>query len=515
MALRPGGAPLNIANGVREFAQSTPHALAVIDGDRSITYRQLADRAARFANALASQGLAQGARVGVLLGNRLEYCEIAAGLAMGGFVAVPINPRLTPSEATYILEHSGATAIVVDHPLATVSQPWQETKQPVSITIDGTDPGSDYESLLTASTAIDPRAYVDETDPFCITYTSGTTGNPKGVLISHRSRCLTFTATALEWGLGPSKRTIAVAPMYHGAGFAFGYGAVYVGGTVSMLRAFDAKTLLAMIQAFRPSSVFLVPTHGQMLRALSDDVVDSFDTTSLETLYFNAAALPYPLKQWVRTHFPTAGIHELYGSTEAGIVTNLRPAEPGSQMDKANCVGQAWFMTELKLLDDDGRPVAPGTPGELFCRSPFLMNGYLDNDEATAACTTTDGFLSSGDVAIMDEDACVYIVDRKKDLVISGGTNIYPREVEDVLFTHEAIADVAVIGMPHDTWGEQVTACIVFKAEQSATPDELDAHCRQTLGGYKIPRAFVVMDALPRNATGKVLKRELRLSVTL
>ena len=505
------GAELNIANGIREFAIATPDTIAVVDGARSISFASLYERACRLANALHDGGLRPGDPVGVLMGNRLEYCEIAAGLALAGLPMVPVNPRLTTAEVTYILTHSGAKGMILDEPLARIAAAWAMSgRSTCALSTDGTSLGADYEETLLSCSTVDPRVATSENDPFCIAYTSGTTGNPKGVLISHRSRCLTFYATALEWGLGPSKKTIAVAPMYHGAGFAFGYGAAFVGGTVAMLRSFDARTLLQMIQDFRPSSVFLVPTHAQMLRALTDEVVDSFDTSSLDTLYFNAAALPYPLKQWVRARFPHVGIHELYGSTEAGIVTNLRPT--GS--DKANCVGPAWFMTEIRILDDNGNDVANGTPGELFSRSPFLMNGYLNNDEATEACTTTDGFLSSGDIAVRDADNDIFIVDRKKDLVISGGVNIYPREVEDVLLLHPAVADVAVIGLPHETWGEQVTACVVLRADSAASAEDLEAHCRRSLGGYKVPRQFAFLAVLPRNAAGKVLKRELRTIVT-
>ena len=510
MPVLPRGAELNIANGVREFAVARPSTVAVVDGERTITYLQLRDRSARLAQALLVAGCRPADRVGVLLGNRLEYCEIAAGLAMAGLTMVPVNPRLTPAEASFILGHSGASALVLDGALSAIAAPWVEMARPIVVSIDTDDLGPGYEAALHGvARAHDPAVAVRETDPFCIAYTSGTTGNPKGVMVSHRSRALTFYATALEWGLGPAKTTIAVAPMYHGAGFAFGYGAVFVGGTVHMMRAFDGERLLHMIATDRPGSVFLVPTHAQMLRALGDDAVDRSDTSSLDTLYFNAAALAYPLKQWVTAHFPTAGVHELYGSTEAGIVTNLRPTD----IDKPGSVGPPWFMTEVRVVDDNGDLVTAGTAGELFSRSPFLMNGYLDDDEATAACTTHDGFLSSGDVAVIDDDNYVFIVDRKKDLIISGGANIYPREVEDALVTHPAVADVAVIGLPHAIWGEQVAACLVLRPGCSVTEAELDAHCRIGLGGYKIPRQYTFVDALPRNASGKVLKRELRATV--
>jgi len=508
MTIRRNGAPLNIANGIREFAIATPNATAVVDGDRTLTYAALDERARRVANLLLSHGRSPGDRIAVVLGNRLEYPEIAAGIGRAGMQMVPVNPRLTADEIAYIVGHSEARTTILDDTLsAAVAPAIEQHTQDLVLGIGGTQLGGDYEAALAQASTNDAGVEVDETAPFCVAYTSGTTGRPKGVMISHRSRSLTFYGTALEWGLGPGRRTIAVAPMYHGAGFAFGYGALHCGGELWMLRAFDPQQLLAMIAQSRAQSVFLVPTHAQMMRALGDETVKSFDTSHLETLYFNAAAMPHPLKLWVNEMFPHTGLHELYGSTEAGIVTNCRPADV---LRKPGSVGPPWFMTEVRVVGDDGATVAPGGTGELFSRSPYLMNGYLNDPEGTAACTTADGFLTSGDVVRVDEDNYIYIVDRKKDLIISGGTNIYPREIEDVLVKHPSVRDVAVVGLPNETYGEEVAAFVVIAAGADAAAAALDAHCRASLASFKVPRRYEFVNALPRNAAGKVLKRELR-----
>ncbi|GIH02380.1 acyl-CoA synthetase [Rhizocola hellebori] len=480
---------LSIAGGVREFARATPKTVAVIDGERQLTYAELDDRSSRLAQALLGRGLTPGDRVGVLLGNRMEYPEIAAGLAKAGLVMVPLNPRLTMPEIEFILDHSQARAWIADGDYS------------CTLRLDDT-----YEKALAEASSHDPRIAVDERETFCVAYTSGTTGDPKGVQISHRSRVLTFYASALEWGLGPGRRTIAVAPMYHGAGFAFGYTAVFCGGTVSMLRSFDPAALLEMIARDRAQSVFLVPTHAQLLRPLMDG---SHDLSSLDTLFFNAAALPKPLKEWVLDAFAGVGVHELYGSTEAGVVTNLRPAHARS---KAGSVGHPWFATEVRVVDDEGQPVPAGTPGELFSRSPYLMNGYLHNEAATAACTTQDGFLTSGDVVVVDDEGFISIVDRKKDVIITGGVNVYPRDVEEALVTHPLVREAAVVGVPDERWGESVTAFVV--CHDSLTTEALDAHVRERLAGYKTPKSYQVVEALPRNAAGKVLKRQLRDELT-
>ncbi|MGW0808664.1 class I adenylate-forming enzyme family protein [Nonomuraea sp. NPDC002799] len=499
--MRPGYA-LSIAGGIRELAAASPATVAVVDGDRRLTYRGLDDRSSRLANVLLGAGLRPGERVAVLLGNRLEYPEVAAGIAKAGLAMVPLNPRMAPAESAYILGHSGARALIAD-------QTWAAAVEGVALpdtllSLGGAGFGPSYEAALTMADAADPRIEVGELEPFCVAYTSGTTGRPKGVVISHRSRSLTFYASALEWGLGPGRRTIAVAPMYHGAGFAFGYAPVCTGGAVAMLRSWDPERLLAMIEKERAQSVFLVPTHAHMLRALGPEALRAYDLSSLDTLYFNAAALPGALKEWVLDAFPGVGVHELYGSTEAGIVTDCRPADARR---KLGSVGRPWFMTEVRIVDDEGNPARRG---ELFSRSPYLMNGYLDDPEATAACTTPDGFLTSGDIVERDDEGFIYVVDRKKDMIISGGVNIAPREVEEVLSAFPGVAEAAVVGLPDERWGERVAAFVVALPGADLDVGALVAHCRTRLSGPKVPRRIEVVGALPRNAAGKILKRALK-----
>lgn len=506
MPIDPAGAPLSIANGIREFARSTPRAVAVIDGDRQLTYADLGDRSRRLANVLLGRGLARGERVAVLIGNRAEYPEIACGIAMAGLVMVPLNPRLTTTEARYILENSGAKAIVLDDALSAVVAQAATELDLFALSIECNGVATSYEDALASAVDTDPQIRVDESEPFCIAYTSGTTGKPKGVAISHRSRSLTFYCSALEWGLSAGRRSVAVAPMYHGAGFAFGYAPVHTGGTVIMLRKWDPAELLTLIEKEKAQSVFLVPTHAQMLRALGPEALAGHDLSSLDTLYFNAAALPWDLKQWVMEAFPGVGVHELYGSTEAGIITNLRPVD---MRRKPGSVGHPWYMTEVRVLNADGEPVGPGEPGQLYSRSPFLMNGYHNDPEATEACTTEDGFLTCGDLVTLDDEGYIHIVDRVSDTIISGGVNIYPREVEEVLAAHPSVVEAGVVGVPSEKWGQQVAAYVVLQRGAEGDIAALEAHCREQLAGYKVPRCWQFIGALPRNAGGKVLKRHL------
>ncbi len=499
-------AEMNIAHGIREFARCTPRRVAVIDADRQLTFAEVDDRSSRLACALRTAGLSAGDRVAVLAWNRLEFVEVAAGIAKAGLLMIPLNPRGVAQEHAYILEHSRTRALIVDDELLAGIDGIADGLDLVLV-LGPEGPGQPYEQVLTRAGVTDPQASPAEREPFCIQYTSGTTGKPKGVLLSHRSRVLTMFAGGLDWGIGPGRRTAAIAPMALGAGFAFGYMGPYLGGTTVMMQKWDAAGFLALVERHRLQSVFLVPTHAYGIRAVTEEPAAQFDLSSLETIYFNAAALPVPLKKWVIEAFPGVGIHELYGSTEGSVVTSLRPERA---LDRAGSVGHPWFATEVKLVDDEGRPVPAGQPGELYSRSPMVMNGYLNDPVATAASLTDDGWCSAGDVAVADDEGFIYIIDRKKDLIISGGQNIYPREIENVIVGLAGISEVAVVGVPDEKWGERVCAHVVPAAGAALDPQVLEAGVRSQLAGYKVPREWHFTSSLPRNANGKVMKNVLR-----
>ncbi len=499
------GVQLHMAAGIREFGHATPRRVAVTDGDREYTFAELDSRSNRLAQAVLARGIRPGERLAILSNNRYEYFEIAAAMAKAGIPTVPLNPRNNVSDNEFVIGHSGSRGIFVADELASTVDGLTDGLDLV-LSFDGTV-GERYADVLAAGSAVDPRVAIDETDPFCVTYTSGTTGRPKGVLLSHRSRVLTAFGVGLDFGLGPNRRTIAVAPMYHGAGFEFAYAAPMLGGSASVLHTWDPEKLFDLMESSRADTVFLVPTHANHMRRFCPEPMAGYDLSALKTLYFNAAALPVALKQWVIEAFPGVEIHEIYGSTECSIVTNLRPE---FALERAGSVGHPWFWNEIRLKDDDGNEVGPGEPGELFARSPMLLGGYLDDEEATAAGYDDDGYFSVGDVAVRDEDGFVSIVDRKKDMIIAGGVNIYPREIEEVIALHNPVFECAVVGVPDDVYGERIAAFVVGRPGTDVDVSVLEGHVREHVARYKVPREWHLVEALPRNPSGKVLKRVIR-----
>jgi long-chain acyl-CoA synthetase len=280
-----------------------------------------------------------------------------------------------------------------------------------------------------------------------------------------------------------------------------------MGGCTSVLPAWNAEQFLELMACDRVQSAFLVPTHAQQIRRVTEQPTRTHDLSSLDTLFFNAAALPVPLKEWVLEAFPGVDIHELYGSTEASVVTSLRPRDA---LRKAGSVGHPWFMNEVRLLDEDGHPVPPGHPGELFSRSPLLMGGYLHDEAATRQAMTDDGFVTVGDIAVADEEGFISIVDRKKDMIIVGGVNVYPREIEEVLAESPDVEECAVVGVPDDVYGERIVALLVARRGRTIDAHALEAFVRTRVASYKVPREWHETTALPRNAAGKILKTAIR-----
>ncbi|HEY3057922.1 MAG TPA: AMP-binding protein [Chloroflexota bacterium] len=495
---------INIADGLRVSAFRSPAKTAVIQADHALTFRELDRRANQVANALLGLGFAPGDRVGILLANVPEYVELYFGLARAGLVAVPMSFRLVGPEIAFQLNDSGARMVIYANDYDAQVEAARAEAHGVERWLAVGEP---YEQLLAAAADSPPSVVVDEHQPFFIGYTSGTTGLPKGAVVSHRSRSLTFFGMAEEYGCYSAEDVgLATAPLYHGAGMAFALATVYFGGTISLLKAFQPEELLRRIAHERITNAFMVPTMFQAVFGLPEPTRRQYDLSGFSTWMSNAAPLAQATKELIVAEWPHTRLFEIYGSTEGGIVTSLRPQD---QLRKVQCVGQPFPMTDIKLLDGEGVEVPVGEVGELFSRSPYLFDGYHGQSAATLESFHGE-FFSAGDLAVRDDENHFYIVDRKKDMILSGGINVYPREVEEVLFRHPNVADVAVIGVPDAYWGESVTAVVVARPGLSVTDQDVVAFCEGKLASFKHPRSVVFADQLPRNAAGKVLKRVLR-----
>ena len=448
--------PVLIDTGVRASAARTPGKVALAMGERSRTYAQLVERLDRVASLAAGPlGLVKGDRAALMAPNCLEFIEIVLGVAGAGGVTALVNPKLTPPELTYICNDSGARILFVHESLVELAR---KADLPLVERIVVIGDGGDYESLVQAATPQRPPVQIDEWDLFALSYTAGTTGQPKGAMLSHRSRSLTFYAMMVEFGCySQDDRALATAPLYHGAGFAFALAPLAFGGFTEVgPPRYDPEWTLRTLRDLELTNVFFVPTHFNAMFALPAETLAEIRPRHLRTIISNAAPLPQATKEKIVAYFGEGLLHETYGSTEGSIVTNLRPPD---QLRKVQCVGLPIPSTEVRLLDDAGQEVGPNEVGELFSRSPYLFNGYWGLPEATAE-SLRDGWFSAGDLATKDDEGFVYIVDRKKDMIISGGVNIYPREIEEALHHHPAVKEAACVGVKDEYWGEALVAYV-------------------------------------------------------
>lgn len=507
---------LTVAGAVETHARLTPHKLGARDSQRSLSFAAWHDRATRLANGLLGLGLAKGDRVALLAYNCVEWMEMYVALARAGLVAVPINFRLTAPEIGYIAAHCEARAFIVQHELVERVEPlradlplvpggWVRFGAPAG-------PGwTDYEALIGAAGAALPALDVRPGDPCALMYTSGTTGRPKGAIRSHEGNSLIALATALEMGFGRDDTALLVMPMCHANSLYFSHTFVHLGATcvIDDRRSFDPEALLATLAREHVTFTSLVPTHYIMMLGLPEATKARYDVSAVGKLMISSAPARRETKLAIMEHFRNAGLYELYGSTEAGWVTLLRPHE---QFDRLGSVGREWLGSgAIRLLDPDGREVPDGEVGELFSRTPYVFDGYWKNPEKTAEAFRGD-WCSVGDMARRGEGGYIHLVDRKSNMIISGGENIYPSEVEGVIGAHPKVKDVAVIGVPHDKWGEAVQAVVVPHPHTGLTEAELLDWCRGRMAGYKRPQSvlFVADADMPRTATGKILHRVLR-----
>jgi fatty-acyl-CoA synthase len=496
---------------LRMNARLFPDKIGARDLDRAMSFAQWNARACRLANALSGLGLRKGNRIAVLAYNCVEWLEIYAATAKAGLIMVPVNFRLLGSEIRYIVENSDAKALIVQDQLADRVPDLPIDARTVICIGKAATPYRDYESLLAQARDTEPATQVNDAEPWALMYTSGTTGKPKGAIRSHRAGALLSVHTDVEMGFGRDDAALLVMPMCHANSLYFAGALAYVGAGAFVYnrKSIDPEHLLRTLSEAGASFTSLVPTHYIMMLALSAAVRARHNVDRIRKLLVSSAPARRDTKLAIMEMFRNSGLYELYGSTEAGWVTMLHPAE---QFDKLGSVGRECAGSgPIRLLDADGNAVADGEVGELYSNTPYAFDGYWKMPGKTreafrgASCTV-------GDMARRASDGFYYLVDRKSNMIISGGENVYPSEVENLLGGHDKVKEVAVIGMPDEKWGERVHAVIVLHDGALAAEHELLDWCKDKIAGYKRPRSvsFIKDREMPRTATGKILHRVLR-----
>lgn len=505
---------MSAGDQLARHARKIPETPALRFGGISRNYRQLDERVSRLANALRDRGVGAGDRVAVLGLNSMEVVEAFLAPMRLGAICVPINFRLTAAEIAYLLADSGAVAAVVDARFAGVLAVAREHTPGVrTCLVIGSDPGAngdDYETALAAADPVCPARTVDENSAAYIMYTSGTTGRPKGAVLTHTNLLLHAFSVSLHQGSSGDVDPVALngAPLFHIAGLSSYLMCLLPGGTfvITASGGFDPRASVELLARERVSSCFFVPAQWQAICALPD--IGDYDLSALRQISWGAAPASTTLLRTMIETFPQASVSTAFGQTECSPVTCTLRGEDAIR--KIGSVGMPILNVEARVVDDEMNDVAPGEVGEIVYRGPTVMKEYWNKPAETAAAFAGDWF-HSGDLVRQDEDGYLYVVDRKKDMIISGGENIYCAEVENVLAAHPGIADVALIGVPHPTWGEAPLAVIVAAdPADPPTAEGVEAFARTQLAGYKCPKEIAVVAELPRNPSGKVLKTELR-----
>ena len=498
-------------------ARKCPDLEGVIFRDRRVRYRELDERVNRLANSLLLKGINKGDNVGLLMQNSREMLEIFFAAAKIGAVNVPVNIRLSPPEIAYILNNSGVKILFFrDNYIGTIEKIKGDLPfigEYVIINKSGSGDYRNYEDVLSTGHPIRPEVLLQDDDDAFIIYTAGTTGKPKGAVLTHKNLIINDMTTCQETSFSLPRRpelpfiaqkVMSITPFFHIAGI-LSVVKNMVALTPMVIEDFDPVQLLKAIEAERVTYLFLVP--AMWLLVLNHPDFKKYNVSSLRTAAYGADVTPNSLKERILEAFPNAGLYEAFGQTEMTATTVFMKHQDA--LRKEGSVGQPFFNVEVRVVDEHMQDVAVDEVGEIVYRGPGMFKGYYRNPEETKKAFE-GGWFHSGDLVRRDEEGFLYVVDRKKDMIISGGENIYSAEVEMMLLNHPKIKEVAVIGVPDPKWGEAVKAFIVLQPGEKATAEEIINFSTENLARFKRPQLMEFIPALPRSATGKVLKRELR-----
>ncbi|MBS3921138.1 MAG: long-chain fatty acid--CoA ligase [Deltaproteobacteria bacterium] len=501
---------MNVGQILTFTAHKFPRRIALICERERMTYQEFNDSTNRLANGLLHLGLKKGDKVAVLLFNSIPLVEILFASAKTGGVFTPINFRFIEEEVFYILDHSDARFFVYGEEFSGLVEKIRPRLKKVEFyfSIGESAPPSilNYETFLKEPISQEPDISLSEKDECQLMYTSGTTGKPKGALLTHENLLWNLFNTILGREEKEGETSLVIGPLYHTAALNNHFlTRVAMAGTSVLVKEFDPEKVMEVIEKERVTVISGAPSAYHLMLSLPEG---RYDTHSITKCTTGASILPNETKERLTKLFPNlSGIYDVYGCTEATPSIAILKAK--DSLKKKECVGPAVPFLEVRIVDDQDRDLPMGEVGEVICRGPNVMKGYYKDEEATREALR-GGWLHTGDLARIDEEGFIYIVDRKKDMIVSGGENIYPREVEEILYSHPRIDDAAIIGIPDPLWGESVRAVIVLKRGEMMTEEEVIEYCKSHLASYKKPKSVEFVESLPRNPSGKVLKTILR-----
>lgn len=508
---------LLIGEGLKFAAHYVPNRDAFVFGEARLTYGKMLERATHLAGWLQKHGIQKNDKIGCLFKNGTPFVELFFAVSLNGSVFVPVNFRLVSTELEYILNHADIKILFIDEEFADMILSIEDKLSNIEKIVVVGRPSENreitmvsYDSIFEATTSFQQRQDFDDDDPLAIVYTSGTTGKPKGAVLTHKNLYMNGMHKLYHAGAKFGTKHLTIPPLFHIAGLANITQLILMQGTMYIHREFNPKVILETIEKEKINSMFLVPSMWNIV--LQEPNLHEYDLSSMRICATAGAICPLELKYKIIETFKNGSIHETFGQTEMSPSTTFLSGDDALDKSKTASVGIPSLNVRIRVVDDAMNDVPVGEIGEIVYQGPTTMKEYFKNPEATKEAFR-GGWFHSGDLVRMDEDGFVYVVDRKKDMIISGGENIYPKEIEEVLYTHPDILEAAVVGVPDLKWGESVKACVVPKTGRQLSENEIIQYCQQRLASYKKPRYVEFFDTLPKNAAGKILKTVLRNNV--
>lgn len=500
----------NMQMGLKVFAEEKPHDVAIVYYDQSLTFQNVYHRVNAIANSLLSLGVKKGDHIAVYMRNRMEMPETLYAIAAVGAVCLPINYMIDGENLLNLLSFSDVQYIFVEKEqlpnIEAIKEQLTFIRNEAIITVgsNSNEEYTNYNTMLQLGSIEDPNIQMSPEDTFNIMYSSGTTSLPKGIVFNEGKVFERMGNATKEWQINSSSITLISVPIYHSVGHTFTWFLPLFGCRIVIMREFNPITSLQMMQEHQVTHAFFVPTQYNFLLQASE--VKEYQLLSLQLLISAAAPLSANMKKQIIKQF-NCNLTEFFGSSETGAFLYLRPEDV---VNKTASLGKKSEIVEVRLVDNNGNDVGVGEDGEFVIRSPFLFNEYYKLPHETKNAYLPGGWFCTGDMGKIDSEGFYYLLDRKKDMLISGGVNVYPKDIEEVIQLHPAVLEVAVIGIPSKRWGESVKAFVVLKEDKEITEDELIHFCNEKLAKFQRIKELEFINSLPRNPSGKILKRELR-----